>query len=110
MPVPPASFDAHLRTVDLSKITPLRAITTNLRASRKYRAIASSMQELGMVEPLVVHPLPNDPATSLLLDGHLRLDILRAQGATSARCLFAKDDEAYTYNKRISQSRLSKNI
>ena len=102
MPLPPASFDAHLRTVDLSKITPLRAITTNLRASRKYRAIASSMQELGMVEPLVVHPLPNDPATYLLLDGHLRLDILRAQGATSARCLIAKDDEAYTYNKRIS--------
>src|ERR1017187_3848679 len=102
MPVPPASFDAHLRTVDLSKITPLRAITTNLRASRKYRAIASSMQELGMVEPLVVHPLPNDPATYLLLDGHLRLDILRAQGATTARCLVAKDDEAYTYNKRIS--------
>ena len=102
MPLPSASFDAHLRTVDLSKITPLRAITTNLRASRKYRAIASSMQELGMVEPLVVHPLPNDPATYLLLDGHLRLDILRAQGATSARCLVAKDDEAYTYNKRIS--------
>ena len=102
MPLPSASFDAHLRTIDLSKITPLRAITTNLRASRKYRAIASSMQELGMVEPLVVHPLPNDPATYLLLDGHLRLDILRAQGATSARCLVAKDDEAYTYNKRIS--------
>jgi len=102
MPLPQASFDAHLRTVDLSKITSLRAITTNLRASRKYRAIASSMQDLGMVEPLVVHPLPNDPATYLLLDGHLRLDILRAQGATSARCLVAKDDEAYTYNKRIS--------
>lgn len=102
MPLPKASFDAHLRTVDLSKIVPLRAITTNLRTSRKYRAIASSMQDLGMVEPLVIHPLPNDPTTYLLLDGHLRLDILRAQGATSARCLVAKDDEAYTYNKRIN--------
>jgi len=49
MPLPPASFDAHLRTVDLNKIVPLRAITTNMRASRKYRAIASSMEELGMV-------------------------------------------------------------
>jgi len=58
MPLPPASFDAHLRTVDLNKIVPLRAITTNMRASRKYRAIASSMEELGMVEPLVIHPLP----------------------------------------------------
>lgn len=102
MPLPPASFDAHLRTVDLNKIVPLRAITTNMRASRKYRAIASSMEELGMVEPLVIHPLPNDPTTYLLLDGHLRLDILRAQGATTARCLVATDDEAYTYNKRIN--------
>lgn len=84
MPLPPASFDAHLRTVDLNKIVPLRAITTNMRASRKYWAIASSMEELGMVEPLVIHPLPNDPTTYLLLDGHLRLDILRAHGATTA--------------------------
>jgi hypothetical protein len=55
-----------------------------------------------MVEPLVIHPHPSDPATYLLLDGHVRLDILRAQGATSARCLLANDDEAYTYNKRIN--------
>jgi hypothetical protein len=34
---------------DLNKIVPLRAITTNMRASRKYRAIASSMEELGMM-------------------------------------------------------------
>ena len=102
MPLPKASFDAHLRTIDTNKIVPLRAITTNLRTSRKYRAIASSMQELGMVEPLVVHPTPNDPTTYLLLDGHVRLDILRAQGTTTARCLIANDDEAYTYNKRIN--------
>lgn len=102
MPLPKASFDAHLRTIDTNKIVLLRAITTNQRTSRKYRAIASSMKELGMVEPLVVHPLPNDPTTYLLLDGHMRLDILRAQGTTTARCLIANDDEAYTYNKRIN--------
>jgi ParB-like chromosome segregation protein Spo0J len=102
MALPQASFDPHLRTVELTKIVPLRVVTTNLRASQKYRAIASSMQEIGMVEPLVIHPHPNDTATYLLLDGHLRLDILRAQGATSARCLLANDDEAYTYNKRIN--------
>jgi len=60
------------------------------------------MQDLGMVEPLVIHPAPNDSTRYLLLDGHLRLDILRSQGASSARCLIANDDEAYTYNKRIS--------
>ena len=102
MPLPSASFDAHLLVVDLTKIVSSRTVTAGLRTSRKYRAIASSIQELGLVEPLVIHPLPNDPTTYLLLDGHLRLDILRAQGTTTARCLVAKDDEAYTYNKRIN--------
>jgi hypothetical protein len=102
MSLPQASFGPHLRTIELSKIVSLRTITTNMRSSRKYRAIASSMQELGMIEPLVLHPAPNDAATYLLLDGNLRADILRAQGATEARCLIAKDDEAYTYNKHIN--------
>ena len=93
MSQPQAAFDPALQTVELRKIVPLRTITSNMRTSRKYRAIASSMQEVGMVEPLVVHPAPNDSATYLLLDGHLRLDILRTQGATSARCLMANSDK-----------------
>ena len=99
---PQPSFNLRLRTVELGRIVPLRSITSNLRTSQKYRAVASSMQDLGMVEPLVIHPAPNDSTRYLLLDGHLRLDVLRTQGATTARCLIAKDDEAYTYNKRIS--------
>src|ERR1017187_3184142 len=101
MPIPPASFDAHLRVVDLTKIVSSRAVTAGLRTSRKYRAIASSMQELGMVEPLVIHPIPNDPTTYLLLDGHLRL--FSGHKAPPPRvALSPKDDEAYTYNKRIN--------
>src|SRR5271154_931218 len=102
MTPPQAAFNPRLQHVELSKIVPLRTVTATLRTSQKYRAIASSMQDLGMVEPLVIHPVPNDSAMYLLLDGHLRLDILRTQGAITARCLIAKDDEAYTYNKRIS--------
>ncbi len=99
---PKPSFNLRLRNLELNRIVPLRTITHSLRASRKYRAVASSMRDLGMVEPLVVHPAPNDSMKYLLLDGHLRLDILRTQGSTTARCLIANDDEAYTYNKRIS--------
>ncbi len=102
MSVPAAAFDPVLRDIELSRIVQLRTVTANLRTSQKYRAIASSMQELGLVEPLVVHPMPNDSTKYLLLDGHSRLDILRTQGATTARCIVAKDDEAYTYNKRIN--------
>lgn len=102
MGLPQAAFHSDLQAIELGKIVPLRTITSNMRASRKYRAIASSMQEVGMIEPLVVHPAPGDSTMYLLLDGHLRVDILRTQGATTARCLIAKDDEAYTYNKHIN--------
>ncbi len=102
MSLPQAAFGPGIHPIELNKIVALRTITTNMRSSRKYRAIASSMQELGMIEPLVVHPAPNDTAMYLLLDGHLRADILRAQGVTTVRCLIAKDDEAYTYNKHIN--------
>lgn len=41
--------------------------------------------------------------TYLLLDGHIRLEALKQLGETHARCLISTDDEAYTYNKRISR-------
>lgn len=45
----------------------------------------------------------NDPEVYHLLDGHLRLQILRDQGTSAIVCLIATDDEAYTYNKRINR-------
>jgi hypothetical protein len=102
MSLPLAAFNPRIHTIELSKIMGVRSISANMRTSRKYRAVASSMRELGMIEPLVVHPAPNDSGNYLLLDGHLRADILRAQGVATARCLIAKDDEAYTYNKHLN--------
>jgi transcriptional regulator with XRE-family HTH domain len=37
------------------------------------------------------------------LDGHVRLDALRAQGAVEAPCIIANDDESFTYNKRVNR-------
>ena len=39
----------------------------------------------------------------LLLDGHVRLQILKDFGAQNTMCLIATDDEAFTCNKRISR-------
>ena len=59
-----------------------------------------------MIEPLVVHPqkrIRGKPQQFLLLDGHLRLDLLRAMGETDVLCLVATDDEAFTYNHKVNQ-------
>jgi ParB-like chromosome segregation protein Spo0J len=69
----------------------------------KYGQIVASMQEVGIIEPPVVVRLPGDRERYRLLDGHLRLDILRIRGDKDVVCLIATDDEAITYNKRISR-------
>jgi hypothetical protein len=37
------------------------------------------------------------------LNGHLRIEVLRNVGQTEVECLVSTDDEAFTYNKRISR-------
>jgi hypothetical protein len=53
-----------------------------------------------LVEPLVV--ARQSDGRFRLLDGHARFAALSAIEATETRCLVALDDEAFTYNKRIS--------
>ena len=69
----------------------------------KYGQIAASIREVGIIEPPVVVRLPGASDRYRLLDGHLRLDILRERGDADVVCLVATDDEAITYNKRINR-------
>lgn len=94
--------DATLR-IQLAAITPLREIRPEVRKSVKYGQIAASIREVGIIEPPVVVRDPGDPARFRLLDGHLRIDILIAQGEQEVVCLIATEDEAFTYNRRISR-------
>lgn len=57
---------------------------------------------MGLVEPLVVSRKCPEAGKVLLLDGHSRLAALLAAGHTEAKCIVAHDDEAFTYNKRVS--------
>jgi ParB-like chromosome segregation protein Spo0J len=98
-----SAFEASARHIALAEIVPLRAITPAVRRSAKYAQIATSIGEVGIIEPLVVARSPGTAGKFLLLDGHLRLDVIREAGASQALCLLATDDEAFTYNKRISR-------
>ena len=62
-----------------------------------------TIREIGLVEPPVVVKDPQRPNSYLLLDGHLRIEVLRDLGQTEVECLVSTDDEAFTYNKRISR-------
>jgi hypothetical protein len=87
----------------LDQLQPLRPVTAKVQRSKKFAQIAASIAEVGVIEPPVVVRHPQTPDTYLLLDGHLRIEALRLAGAKEALCLVATDDEAFTYNKRISR-------
>ncbi|WP_082731036.1 MULTISPECIES: plasmid partitioning protein RepB C-terminal domain-containing protein [unclassified Sphingomonas] len=82
---------------------PLRVVSAAVKRSIKYAQIAASIAEVGIIEPPAVARDASDPGRFHLLDGHLRIEILRDRGETEVVCLIATDDEAFTYNKRVSR-------
>jgi hypothetical protein len=93
----------ELAEIPLDCILPTRRLESEVRRSAKYKCIEASVRELGVIEPLVVFPEPKLEGRFLLLDGHVRLTILRALGEKAARCLVATDDEGFTYNHKVSR-------
>lgn len=89
--------------VPLDRILPSRKVPVSLATSRKFRQIRSSIQEVGLIEPLSIAAMDAGTGQHLLLDGHVRLVVLRDLGQETAPCLVATDDEAYTYNNRINR-------
>ena len=97
------AFGSDFVLVPIASILPVKAIEKTAKASHKYRQIAASIREIGLVEPPVVIQDTRDTNSYLLLDGHLRIEVLRDLGQTEVECLVSTDDEAFTYNKRISR-------
>ena len=60
----------------------------------------ASIREVGVIEPLIVHPQNKTRDGYLLLDGHMRLKALLEIGGTEAFCLVANDD-AFTYYDKV---------
>ncbi|ABI76958.1 ParB family protein [Hyphomonas neptunium ATCC 15444] len=98
-----AAFEQDCITLPILSILPLRTLPATLKLSQKYRQILASIKEVGLVEPPVVARSPKQRDTYLLVDGHVRLEALKDLGVKEVECLVATDDEAFTYNKRISR-------
>jgi ParB-like chromosome segregation protein Spo0J len=97
-------FNSRGVTIPVGNILPVKQLKPIVKASQKYHQILSSVREVGIIEPLIVFPQTgNGNGLYLLLDGHVRLQVLKDLGQTHAPCLIATDDEAYTYNKCVSR-------
>ena len=94
------AFEKEECMLPIDNIVPQREIGKDYRTGVKYRQIASSIDSVGIIEALVVYP--RSTGEYLLLDGHIRLDILKVKNATEVRCILSTDDETFTYNKRVN--------
>jgi ParB-like chromosome segregation protein Spo0J len=98
-----ATFERELKHISFEHIAPLYLVTPQTKATVKYGQIVASIREIGLVEPIVVARDRHDPKMYTLLDGHLRFEALKDDGETATQCIVSTDDEAFTYNKRISR-------
>ena len=96
-------FEDAGRRIPISAIKPLHLVFDAIKATPKYAQIVASIREVGIIEPPVVAPDRDDAGQFLLLDGHLRIAVLKDMGHTDVVCLISRDDEAFTYNKRVNR-------
>jgi hypothetical protein len=99
----PLSFEDISLRIPIAEIMPLKQLSPAALRSVKYAQIAASIAEVGIIEPPVVIRDRRGPDKYHLLDGHIRLDVLAKRGDVEVVCLVATEDEAYTYNRRVSR-------
>lgn len=97
------AFKPEVIEVAVDDIQPLKTIKASIKKTAKYRQVFTSVREVGIIEHLVVYRQKGADKKFLLLDGHLRLDVIKSLGQKTVYCLVATDDEGFTYNHKISR-------
>jgi len=97
-------FEEKMISLKLEQIVPVKKLTVGIQYTEKFKQVAASISEVGIIEPPVVAPMKGEKNRYIMLDGHLRLEILKLLATgDEVVCLVSKDDECYTYNKHISR-------
>lgn len=96
-------FEPDGIVIPISNILYLKQIGKHHHKMAKYHSIASSIREIGIIEPPVVYPQNRKKGIYLLLDGHLRIEVLKEMGIEEVFCLISTDDESYTYNHKVNR-------
>ena len=97
------AFDVNGIRLPLDRILPLKNVESDPKKSPTFARIVKSIAEVGVIEPLIVYPHKSQKGMYLLLDGHLRLNALKRLGKPDVFCLISTEDEAYTYNHKVSR-------
>ena len=94
------AFELKQIILPLDSILPSRPFSGSDKDTRRYHTILTAVKGMGLVEPLMVYRRKD---TYILVDGHLRYKALKETGAMEAVRIVSTDDEAFTYNARVSR-------
>jgi ParB-like chromosome segregation protein Spo0J len=97
------AFSPEVIKIQIDRILPLKKIEPSIKKTKKYKQISASIAEIGVIEHIVVHAHPEVPGKYMLLDGHLRFEVLKDMGEKEIYALVSKDDEAFTYNHKVNR-------
>jgi ParB-like chromosome segregation protein Spo0J len=86
--------------VDIEKLVPLKERDINLRKNRGYKKILSSINTVGLIEPLCAY---RENGHYVILDGFLRYKALQQLGAKTIPCLIYPTKKAYTFNRMVNK-------
>ncbi|TDX28860.1 ParB N-terminal domain-containing protein [Rhodovulum visakhapatnamense] len=73
-------FEPTLHPIATAAILPVKHLPTSFPKGRKYAQIAASIREAGLIDPLGVARARDQDGTFILLDGHVRLHVLKEIG------------------------------
>ena len=97
------AFEPASVSISVRDILPVKPIPAAVKKSRKYRQIAASIRKIGIAQPPVVARHRKQRGKYLLLEGHLRIEVLKELDIDKVTCLVSIDDEAFTYNKQVNR-------
>lgn len=98
---PKIAFERETVRIPLANLLPVRLAENVETAVKRFSAILSSIQEVGVIEPLAVHRNKAAKDTFLIMDGNLRYHALRKLGIEDVLCIVANENESFTYNSKI---------
>ncbi|MFC1762989.1 ParB/RepB/Spo0J family partition protein [Planctomycetota bacterium] len=88
------------KDIPIEMLMPLKERDINFKRHRGFKKIKSSIQAVGLIEPLCVY---KESHGYIILDGYLRFEALQQLGIKTVPCWIHKDKEAYTYNRMVNR-------
>ena len=94
-------FGKNFIYLETNKLIPSKELLENVKRSHKYHQIVTSIESLGIIEPIIVF-YDKDKDVTKILDGHLRVEALKDLDIEKAPCILSSIDDAFTPNKQVN--------